>query len=114
MLLNPILMYISQYPPPNRGNSFCLVDKKLDSGPKGPRFKSCYCHSGDPDMIHTQHLLSVPLLDGSTKKSHQFHRLLLSPYGSTTTPTATQRSQFKVSDTFHSIKSVTHFTEQSL
>ncbi|GBO41167.1 hypothetical protein AVEN_161357-1 [Araneus ventricosus] len=31
------VMFISQYPPPDIGNSFCLVVKMLDSGPKGPR-----------------------------------------------------------------------------
>ncbi|GBN95736.1 hypothetical protein AVEN_47647-1 [Araneus ventricosus] len=40
------VMYMSQYQPPDKGNSFCLVVKMLDSGPKGPRFKSTHCHSG--------------------------------------------------------------------
>ncbi|GBM44672.1 hypothetical protein AVEN_214199-1 [Araneus ventricosus] len=31
------LMYISQYSPLDMGNSFCLVVKMLDSGPKGVR-----------------------------------------------------------------------------
>ncbi|GBO32658.1 hypothetical protein AVEN_161823-1 [Araneus ventricosus] len=31
-------MYISQYPPPDVGNSFCLVVKMFGSEPKGPRF----------------------------------------------------------------------------
>ncbi|GBM55501.1 hypothetical protein AVEN_264871-1 [Araneus ventricosus] len=44
--------------------------------------------------------------------SHQFHLLLRSPDGSTTTPKATQLSQFKVYDTFHSAKSVMHFIAQ--
>ncbi|GBM66660.1 hypothetical protein AVEN_258320-1 [Araneus ventricosus] len=32
------LMYISQYPPPDIGNSFCLVVRIFGSEPKGPRF----------------------------------------------------------------------------
>ncbi|GBM40693.1 hypothetical protein AVEN_159667-1 [Araneus ventricosus] len=47
-------------------------------------------------------------------KFHQFHLLLHSADGSTTTPTATQLSQFKVCDTFHSTKTMTHFIAQSL
>ncbi|GBO20018.1 hypothetical protein AVEN_14435-1 [Araneus ventricosus] len=94
-------MYISQYPPPDGGNSFCLVVKIRNSGPKGPRFKSTHCHSGDSRTKNTQQLLSVPLLDGSTK-NHIIHLLLHSPDDSSTTPTATQLSQFKVYDTFHS------------
>ncbi|GBO22407.1 hypothetical protein AVEN_18623-1 [Araneus ventricosus] len=31
-------MYISQYPPPDIGNSFCLVVRIFGSEPKGPRF----------------------------------------------------------------------------
>ncbi|GBM95592.1 hypothetical protein AVEN_207052-1 [Araneus ventricosus] len=31
-------MYISQYPPPDMGNSFCLVVWIFGSEPKGPRF----------------------------------------------------------------------------
>ncbi|GBL92733.1 hypothetical protein AVEN_119120-1 [Araneus ventricosus] len=42
-------MYITQYLPPAHGNSFRLVVKIRDSGPKGPRFKTTHCHSGDPD-----------------------------------------------------------------
>ncbi|GBL65967.1 hypothetical protein AVEN_199930-1 [Araneus ventricosus] len=34
------LMYKSQCLPRNHGNSFCLVVKMLDSGPKDPRFKN--------------------------------------------------------------------------
>ncbi|GBN11621.1 hypothetical protein AVEN_111506-1 [Araneus ventricosus] len=30
--------FISQYPPPDKRNSFCLVVSILDSKPKGPRF----------------------------------------------------------------------------
>ncbi|GBL78302.1 hypothetical protein AVEN_42839-1 [Araneus ventricosus] len=43
------VMFLSQYPPPDRGNYFCLVVKIHDSGSKGPSFKSTYCHSGDPE-----------------------------------------------------------------
>ncbi|GBM95740.1 hypothetical protein AVEN_202066-1 [Araneus ventricosus] len=32
------LMYISQYPPPDIGNSFCLVVKMFGSEPIGPQF----------------------------------------------------------------------------
>ncbi|GBN99525.1 hypothetical protein AVEN_46564-1 [Araneus ventricosus] len=39
------------------------------------------------------------------QKSHHFYILPHSPDRSTTTPTATQLSQFKVYDTFHSTKS---------
>ncbi|GBO28277.1 hypothetical protein AVEN_82549-1 [Araneus ventricosus] len=46
------VMDISQYLPPDHGNSFCLVVKMLDSGHKDPRFKSTHCQSGDPDVIH--------------------------------------------------------------
>ncbi|GBN55327.1 hypothetical protein AVEN_28813-1 [Araneus ventricosus] len=38
VLRHPILMFVSQYPPADRGNSFCLVVKIRDSGHKGPRF----------------------------------------------------------------------------
>ncbi|GBM58558.1 hypothetical protein AVEN_255337-1 [Araneus ventricosus] len=34
------LMYISQYPPSDIGNSFCLVVRIFGSEPKGPRFYS--------------------------------------------------------------------------
>ncbi|GBN76751.1 hypothetical protein AVEN_75715-1 [Araneus ventricosus] len=54
VLRHPIPMYVSQYPPPDRGNSFCLVIKIRDSVPKGPRFKTTYCHSDDPDVIPWQ------------------------------------------------------------
>ncbi|GBL77868.1 hypothetical protein AVEN_143210-1 [Araneus ventricosus] len=60
-------MYISHYLPLDHGNSFCLVVKMLDSGPNGLTLKSKYCQSGDYRTKYTQHLLSVPLLDGSTK-----------------------------------------------
>ncbi|GBM29512.1 hypothetical protein AVEN_212241-1 [Araneus ventricosus] len=32
------LMYISQYPPPDIGDFFCLVVRIFGSEPKGPRF----------------------------------------------------------------------------
>ncbi|GBL94456.1 hypothetical protein AVEN_235571-1 [Araneus ventricosus] len=55
---------------------------------------------------NTQHLLSVPLLNGSTKKSHQFHLLLHPTDGSPSTSTSTPSSpKFKVYD---------HFIAQSL
>ncbi|GBL85280.1 hypothetical protein AVEN_222745-1 [Araneus ventricosus] len=54
-------MYISQYLPPDHGNSF----KMLDSGPKGPRFKSTHCQCGDYRTKNTQLELSLSLLDDS-------------------------------------------------
>ncbi|GBN79312.1 hypothetical protein AVEN_274265-1 [Araneus ventricosus] len=48
------------------------------------------------------------------QQSDQFHLLLHSPDGSTTTPTAKQLSQFKVYDAFLSTKPMTHFIAQSL
>ncbi|GBN34314.1 hypothetical protein AVEN_119938-1 [Araneus ventricosus] len=53
---------------------------------------------------NTQRLLSVPLLDGSTKKSHQFHLPLHPTDGSTSTSTPIS-PKFKVYD---------HFIAQSL
>ncbi|GBO23034.1 hypothetical protein AVEN_265863-1 [Araneus ventricosus] len=55
-------MYISQYPPTGTGNSFCLVVKMLDSGPKGPRFKSTHCHNGDPEEHATPTLGVAPVV----------------------------------------------------
>ncbi|GBO30445.1 hypothetical protein AVEN_105152-1 [Araneus ventricosus] len=43
------VMYISQYPPPKRGNSSCLMVKMLDWGHKGTRSKTTHCQSGDPE-----------------------------------------------------------------
>ncbi|GBM72076.1 hypothetical protein AVEN_266496-1 [Araneus ventricosus] len=60
VLRHPILMYISLYPPPDRGNSFCLVVKMLDSGTKSIiRFKTTHCHSGDPDVINATPTFSL-------------------------------------------------------
>ncbi|GBM39770.1 hypothetical protein AVEN_107182-1 [Araneus ventricosus] len=42
-------MFISQHPPLNKGNSFCLVVKTRDSGPKVSGSKLRVCHSGDPE-----------------------------------------------------------------
>ncbi|GBM46599.1 hypothetical protein AVEN_95597-1 [Araneus ventricosus] len=97
MLRHPFLMYISQYPPPDRGNSFCQVVKIRESGPKGPRFKSTHCHSGNPDVIHATPTFS-PTTRWQHQKSHHFHLLVYSPDGSTPIPTSTQFSQFKVYD----------------
>ncbi|GBN84306.1 hypothetical protein AVEN_44206-1 [Araneus ventricosus] len=44
------VLFISQYPPPDRENSFCLEVSILDSGPIGLQLQSTYCHSGDPDV----------------------------------------------------------------
>ncbi|GBN29460.1 hypothetical protein AVEN_109440-1 [Araneus ventricosus] len=82
--------YISQYPPPDIGNSFCLVVRIFGSEPKGPRFYP------------------------AAKLVTRGQRTLHSPDGSTTTPTATQLSQFKACDTFHSTKPVTHFTARKV
>ncbi|GBM53996.1 hypothetical protein AVEN_70047-1 [Araneus ventricosus] len=46
---------------------FLLSIKIRDSGPKGPRFKSTHCHSGNYRRKYTQHIPSIPLIDGSTK-----------------------------------------------
>ncbi|GBM82765.1 hypothetical protein AVEN_272321-1 [Araneus ventricosus] len=48
-------------------SEFLLSIKIRDSGPKGPRFKSTHCHSGNYRTKYTQHIPSVPLIDGSTK-----------------------------------------------
>ncbi|GBL87463.1 hypothetical protein AVEN_264960-1 [Araneus ventricosus] len=60
------LMYISQYPPPDIGNFFCLVVRIFGSEPKGPRFYPRR-QSGDSRTKNTQQQLSVPLIDGSIK-----------------------------------------------
>ncbi|GBM06666.1 hypothetical protein AVEN_190883-1 [Araneus ventricosus] len=48
-----------------QGNSFCQVVKMLDLGPKGPRLKSTYCQSGDPE----EHV--TPTLNPTTRWQHQ-------------------------------------------
>ncbi|GBM96647.1 hypothetical protein AVEN_240959-1 [Araneus ventricosus] len=95
-------MHISQHLPPDHGNSFCLVVKMLDSGHKGFRFKATHFQSGDREE-HATPTFS-PTNRWQFQKSRQFHLLLHSPEGSTTTPTSTPVSQFKVYDTFHSTK----------
>ncbi|GBN60038.1 hypothetical protein AVEN_106963-1 [Araneus ventricosus] len=93
-------MFISQYPPPDMGNSFCLVVSTLDSNPKCLRFQSTYCQSGDPEE-HT-----TPTFSPTTRRqhqiSHQIHLLLHPIDGSTSTSTP---SSSKVYD---------HFIAQSL
>ncbi|GBN93139.1 hypothetical protein AVEN_15127-1 [Araneus ventricosus] len=59
-----LTVIISQYPPLDIGNSFCLKVRMFGSGPKGLRF---YLASTVVTRKNTQHLLSVPLLDGITK-----------------------------------------------
>ncbi|GBN77498.1 hypothetical protein AVEN_256486-1 [Araneus ventricosus] len=65
-------MFIIQYPPPDIGNSFCLVVRIFGSEPKGPQF---YPRTATVVTRKNtqQHLLSVPLLDGSTKNSIYFY-----------------------------------------
>ncbi|GBN76979.1 hypothetical protein AVEN_124141-1 [Araneus ventricosus] len=59
-------MFRSQYPP-DIGNSFCLVVRIFDSEPKDPQL---YPRTAIVvTRKNTQHLLSVPLLDGSTTNS---------------------------------------------
>ncbi|GBM34544.1 hypothetical protein AVEN_77511-1 [Araneus ventricosus] len=75
------VMFVSSHPPSDIGNSFCLVAKMLDSGSKGPRFQSSYCHSGDPEEHAT------PTFSPTTRWQHQKSHLLLRPTdGSTSTP----------------------------
>ncbi|GBN84305.1 hypothetical protein AVEN_121101-1 [Araneus ventricosus] len=59
------VMFISQYPPPARENSFCLVDSILDTGSIGLRLKSAYFHSGDPKEHET------PTFNPTTRWQHQ-------------------------------------------
>ncbi|GBO19989.1 hypothetical protein AVEN_251511-1 [Araneus ventricosus] len=105
-------MYISQYPPPDIWNSFCLVVRVFGSEPKGPRFYPA------AKVVtrgrRTRNNNFSPTNRWQHQKSGHFHLLLHSPDGSSTTPTATQLSQFKACDTFHSTKSMTHFIAQSL
>ncbi|GBM60156.1 hypothetical protein AVEN_147481-1 [Araneus ventricosus] len=98
-------MYIRQYPPPDIGNSFCLVVRIFGSEPKGPRFYPA-AKVGDSRTKNPQQQLSVPLIDGSTKNQvnsifcyiHQMAALqLLQQHSSPNS---------KACDTFHSTKSV--------
>ncbi|GBO07036.1 hypothetical protein AVEN_258301-1 [Araneus ventricosus] len=63
-------MFISRYPPLDIGNSFCLVVRIFVSEPKVLRF---YSAATVVTRKNTQPLLSVPLLDGSTKNSIYFY-----------------------------------------
>ncbi|GBO30606.1 hypothetical protein AVEN_273170-1 [Araneus ventricosus] len=94
-------MYISKYSPPDIGNSFCLVVRIFGSEPKGPRFypaAKVVTRNNFQSHYRWRH-----------QKSGQFHLLLHSPDGSTTTPTATQLSQFKACDAFHNMQSLWPF-----
>ncbi|GBO10111.1 hypothetical protein AVEN_165479-1 [Araneus ventricosus] len=106
-------MYISQYPPPHSGNSFCLGLRCSMRDPKVPGTKlrtATVVTTGR--STHT--LTFSPTSKWQHQKSHQFHLLLHSPDCSTTTPTATQPSEFKVYDKFHSTKLVhKHSGQQS-
>ncbi|GBN42888.1 hypothetical protein AVEN_137429-1 [Araneus ventricosus] len=65
------VMLMSQYPPPDIGNSFCLEVRMFGSEPKGPQF---YPRTATvATRKNTQHPPSVPLLDGSTKNSISFY-----------------------------------------
>ncbi|GBN10174.1 hypothetical protein AVEN_253402-1 [Araneus ventricosus] len=90
-------MFISQYPRPDIGHSFCLVVRIFGSEPKGPRFYTATVVT----RKNTQHLLSVPLLDGSTKNSIYFYiQQMVAPQ--------------LLHQALPNSKSVTHFTAQSL
>ncbi|GBM63389.1 hypothetical protein AVEN_64630-1 [Araneus ventricosus] len=87
-------MFIIQYPPPDIGNSFCLVVRIFGSEPKGPRF---YPRTAIVvTRKNTQHLLSVPLLDGSTKNSIYFciHQMAAPKIPSTSASTRWQHLNF--------------------
>ncbi|GBN79278.1 hypothetical protein AVEN_223687-1 [Araneus ventricosus] len=97
-VLRPLtLVYISQYPPPDIGNSFCLVVRIFGSEPKGPRFYPaaifCYIHQmaerqllqqrispNSKPMTHfTAQSLHVPAHHQSGQQSahmHAAHRFL--------------------------------------
>ncbi|GBN23829.1 hypothetical protein AVEN_137736-1 [Araneus ventricosus] len=64
-------MFIIQYPPPDIGNSFCLVVRIVGSEPKCPQFYPRTATVVTRKI--TQHLLSVPLLDGSITNSIYFY-----------------------------------------
>ncbi|GBO32217.1 hypothetical protein AVEN_163752-1 [Araneus ventricosus] len=95
------LMYISQYLPPDIGNSFCLVVRMFGSGPKvvtrGQRTRN--------NNFQSHRKMAVPKIRTIPSSA---------TFTSTTTPTAKQLSQFKIYDTVHSTKPVTHFTARSL
>ncbi|GBO14285.1 hypothetical protein AVEN_156379-1 [Araneus ventricosus] len=96
-------MYISQYPPLDIGNSFCLVVKMPTRDPKvsgsimSPKWWLA-------DKEHATTTTFSPTIRWQHHKLRQFHLLLHSTDGSTTTPTAMQLSQFKVYDAFHTKK----------
>ncbi|GBN24765.1 hypothetical protein AVEN_120448-1 [Araneus ventricosus] len=79
--------------------ALCLVVKMLDSGPKGHRFKSTYCHSGDEDK---EQELSFPLLDGITK--NQIPLSATADRWQHQKSYSKQLSHFKVYDAYHSTK----------
>ncbi|GBN11865.1 hypothetical protein AVEN_202164-1 [Araneus ventricosus] len=88
-------MFLIQYPPPDIGNSFCLVVRIFGSEPKGPQLHPCTATV--VTRKNTQHLPSVPLLDGSSKNSIYFYiQQMAAPQ------LLTKLSQFKVCDAFHS------------
>ncbi|GBM50113.1 hypothetical protein AVEN_185498-1 [Araneus ventricosus] len=87
-------MFIIRYPPPDIGNSFCLVVRMFGSGSKSPQF---YPRTATVvTRKNTQHLLSVPLLDGSTTNSIYFyiHQMAAPPIPSTFTSTKWQHLNF--------------------
>ncbi|GBO18379.1 hypothetical protein AVEN_239730-1 [Araneus ventricosus] len=64
-------MFIIQYPPSDIGNSFLLVVRMFGAEPQGPQL---YPRTATVvTRKNSQHLLSVPLLDGSTINPIHFY-----------------------------------------
>ncbi|GBN52474.1 hypothetical protein AVEN_28062-1 [Araneus ventricosus] len=114
MLRHLTLMYISQYPPPDMGNSFCLVVRIFGSEPKGPRFYPAAKVVTRADKEHATTF--SPTNRWQHQISGQFHLLLHSPDGSTTqllqqriSPNSKPMTHFiaqKACDTFYSTQSL--------
>ncbi|GBO33337.1 hypothetical protein AVEN_149716-1 [Araneus ventricosus] len=98
-------MYISQYPPPYMGNSFCLVVRIFGSQPRGPQFYPPAAQSGDSRTKNTQQQVSVPPIDSSTK--YQVNSIFCYIHQMAARQLLQQRSS-------PNSKPVTHFTAQSL
>ncbi|GBO10232.1 hypothetical protein AVEN_167603-1 [Araneus ventricosus] len=58
VLRYPIVMYLSQYPPPDSGNSFCRVVKIRDSGPKSGFKTACTGLTGCLNASRDEKLLA--------------------------------------------------------
>ncbi|GBO17224.1 hypothetical protein AVEN_14486-1 [Araneus ventricosus] len=115
-------MYISQYLPPDIGNSFCLVVRNLRLGTERSPFLSRRQKVVTRGQKNTQQL-SVPLKDGSTKYHvnsifcdiHQMAALqVLQQRISPNSKSMTHFIAQKACDTFHSTKSMTHFTARKV